>query len=373
MLEVGEYAVYYRILLIEMFANVIDISWFFQGIEDFRRTATRNIIIKIVSVVSIFIFVKSPNDLYKFIFICVLTNLFGNLALWIKIKKYIVKVKFNELNVLGQLKPTITLFIPQIAIQIYTIVDRTMIGSITGNMSEVGFYEQAQKMVKIVLTVITSLGTVMMPRIAKCYADGENEQIENYMHKTFRFVYMLAFPLIFGIIVVSDKFVPSFFGEGYDKVKILLKFLSWIILFIGMSNVTGSQYMISTKKQSQFTISVVVGAIINLILNSILIRHYQSLGAVISTICAELSVTLIQFYFIRDKFKLINIIKLAKNYLIASLIMFGITFVIGLFIESYLVCIFTQAAVGAIIYFIIITLFKDELFREILKRFKLVK
>ena len=213
--KTGEYSVYFKILLLEILANCFDISWFFQGIENFKKTAIRNIIIKIISVISIFLFIKNENDTGKYLVIYTLTNLFGNVSLWIGLKKYITKVKFKEIRFAKQLKPAITFFIPQIAIQIYTVLDKTMIGAITNNMSEVGYYEQTQKIVKMLLTLITSLGTVMVPRISKCYIDGNISQIRKYMNKTFRFVYMLAFPLIFGIIATADNFVPLFLGEGY--------------------------------------------------------------------------------------------------------------------------------------------------------------
>ncbi len=340
-----EYSLYYRILLLEMIANCIDISWFFQGMENFKSTAIRNIIVKILSVICIFLFVKSPEDVSKYLLIYVFTTLLGNVSLWLGIKKYLTKVDIKSLEILKQLKPTIALFIPQVAIQIYTVLDKTMIGSITNNMSEVGFYEQAQKIVKVLLTIITSLGTVMVPRIAQCYVNGETDKIKIYMNKTFMFVYMLSFPLIFGIIAVASKFVPMFFGQGYAEVIPLMQILSLIILFIGLSNVTGSQYLIATKKQKQFTVSVICGAVCNLILNFILIRYFKSLGATISTVISELCVTLVQFYYIRDNFKTLDIIKLAKNYFIASVIMFIVVSVIALFITSNVIEIFTQAIV----------------------------
>ena len=364
----GEYAVYYRILLLEMLANCLDISWFFQGIEHFKKTATRNIVVKIFSVISIFIFIKSKSDINKYLLIYVLTTLLGNCSLWIGINKYIQKVPFKELRVFSQIKPTISLFIPQIAIQIYTVLDKTMIGAILGDMSEVGYYEHTQKIVKILLTIITSLGAVMMPRIAKCYAEGAKEQIKAYMHKTFKFVYMLAFPLIFGIIAVSDNFVPLFLGAEYEKAKLLLKVMSLIILFIGLSNVTGSQYLLSTKKQKQFTISVICGAITNACLNLILINKFESLGAVIATVIAEFTVTAVQFGFIRETFKTIDIIKAAKNYLLAGSIMFALTMVIAILIKSSIICLVIQVGVGALTYFMILLLMKDSLVVEILNK-----
>lgn len=361
----GQYAIYYRILLLEMLANCIDISWFFQGIECFKKTVTRNICVKIVSVISIFLFIKNENDVEKYLLIYVLTTLLGNVSLWFGIKKYIVRTKIKELNVIKQLKPTIALFIPQIAIQIYTVLDKTMIGSITQNMAEVGYYEHTQKIIKILLTIITSLGTVMMPRIAKCYAEGETNQIKRYMYKTFRFVYSLSFPLVFGIIAVSDNFVPLFFGQGYEKVKLLMKCMSIIILFIGLSNVIGSQYLLSIKRQKQFTISVVCGAIMNIVLNFILIKNFESLGAVIATAVAELTVTLVQFYFIRNQFNIIQLVKISKNYIVSAIVMFIIVIIIDHIIKSNILGIVLQVIVGVIIYFGILLIEKDILLVEL--------
>ena len=365
----GEYALYYKILLLEMFANCIDISWFFQGIENFKKTATRNIVVKILSVISIFIFIKNENDVAKYLLIYVLTTLLGNASLWIGIKKYITKVNFKELKIFSQLKPTIQLFIPQIAIQVYTVLDKTMIGGMTGDMAEVGYYEQTQKIVKILLTVITSVGTVMMPRIAKCFAEGEIKQIKNYMNKSFQFVYMLAFPLVFGIIAVSDNFVPLFFGQGYEKVKILMKIMSFIILFIGLSNIIGSQYLLSTKNQKQYTTSVVCGAIVNVIFNFILIRFYKSIGAVIATVIAECVVTSVQFFFIRKEFNILKIIKLSKNYSISALIMFVVTIIIDIIVKSNMLGIILQVVFGGIIYFVILLIEKDNLILELKSKF----
>ena len=364
----GEYAIYYRILLLEMLAYCVDISWFFQGIEQFKKTATRNMSVKILSVISVFIFVKTRDDVDKYLLIYVFTTLFGNISLWLGLKRYIQKVSFKELKIFSQIKPTIAMFIPQIAIQIYTVLDKTMIGAILGDMSEVGYYEQTQKIVKVLLTIITSLGAVMMPRIAKCFADGNNEQIKAYMDKTFRFVYMLAFPLIFGLITVSDNFVPIFYGAGYDKVKILLKIMSLIIVFIGLSNVTGSQYLLSTKRQKQFTISVICGAIANAILNFIFIKYFKSVGAVIATVIAEFIVTAVQFYFIRKDFNIIEIIKKGRSYFIIALIMFSITTMIDFIIVSNKIGILVQVGVGAIVYFMILLLLKDRLIIELKNR-----
>ena len=357
----GDYSMYYKILILEILANSLDISWYFQGLEEFKRTVIRNTIVKLISVFCIFTLVKDVRDLNKYFFIYVLSNLIGNLSLWIYLPRFTEKVSFKELKVFRHFKPTIALFIPQVAVQIYTVLDKTMIGTIVLDKSEVGFYEQAQKIVKLLLAIATSLGTVMVPRMANTFANGDNNKLQEYMNKSFNFVLLLAFPLIFGIISISNKFVPIFYGDGYDKVVYLIINISPIILMIGLSNVIGTQYLLPTKQQKKFTISVVIGAIVNFVLNMIFIRWWQSIGASIATVLAEFTVTGVQFYLVRKEIKLRDVIKMAKNYLIASIIMLIVSFLIGAFISNNLVSITCQVIGGCIVYITLLIIMKDDM------------
>ncbi len=358
------YQMYYRILILEIIGNVVDISWFFQGLEEFKKTVARNMIVRLISVACIFIFIKERTDLAKYFLIYALSHLIGNGSLWLYLPKYLVKIKFKKLNILRHIRPTFSLFIPQIAIEVYTLLDRTMIGTIIADKSEVGFYEQSQKIIKIVLSMITSLGTVMLPRIATNFADGNKRTVRIYMEKSFHLVFLLAFPMIFGIIAVSNSFVPVFFGPGYDKVAILMSVISPIILLIGLSNVTGTQYLLPTKRQTQFTISVVCGAIVNLIMNSILIWKLGAIGASIGTILAELTVTLVQMYYVKDDFDFKKIIKSSENYLLASLLMFFICVIIGRLIHDNKISTIVQVGVGALTYAVVLLILKDKFIFE---------
>lgn len=366
----GEYKVYYTILLLEMIANILDISWFFQGLEEFRKTVTRNIIVKIISIICIFIFVKTNNDLKNYFWIYVLSTLIGNVSLWLYLPQYIKKVNIKNINIFKHIKPTISLFIPQIAIQIYTVLDKVMIGTIISDKSEVGFYEQSQKIVKILLTIVTSLGTVMLPRIAKIYMNGDKEKIQEYIRKAFNFVFFIAFPIMFGVIAVSNNFVPIFFGQGYDKVAMLINIISPILLAIGLSNVIGTQYLLPTKRQKEYTISVVLGAIINFIINMLLIKRCGALGAAIGTVIAEISVTVVQFVFIRKEIKILEILKVAKKYLITSIIMLLVCVFVGKIIRNKLMCVIIQVIIGTISYLVILLTIKDKFLYEILEKVK---
>ena len=366
----GDYQNYFKILILEIIANCIDISWFFQGLEEFKKTVIRNMLVKLISVVCIFIFVKTRQDLTKYFVIYVLSVLIGNGSLWLYLPKFLTKVSMKQLNVKKHFKPTFSLFIPQIAVEIYTILDRTMIGLIIHDKSEVGFYDQSQKIIKMLLTVITSLGTVMLPRIANNYANGKKKKIVKYMKKSFNMVFFLCFPMIFGIISVSDLFVPKFFGEGYDKVAVLMNLISPVILAIGLSNVIGTQYLLPTKRQKEYTVSVTCGAIINFIINISLIWNYGAIGASIGTLIAEFTVTLVQMFFIRKDFNIWKIIKSSRNYLFASGIMFVVCLVIKSIVRKPYFSMALQVAIGGIVYLTILIILEDKFVFEIIDRIR---
>ena len=364
----GEYHVYFRILLLEMLANIFDISWFYYGLEDFKKIAIRNILIEIVAALSLFVFVKDSSDTSIYVFIYSVRTLLIGILTWIGVHNLIELPK--KLEVFRHFKKTIYLFIPQVAIQIYTVLDKTMIGAILNDMDEVGYYEQSQKIIKAMLVLVTGVTTVMMPRIASFYSENRKDKIIEYMNKTFKFVFMFTIPLMFGTIVVSDTFAPMFFGVGFEKVPTIMKILSAIIIFISISNITGNQYLLSVKREKEYTISVIVGAIVNVILNYILIRYYKSYGAAIATVIAELCVTVVQLYFVRKDFKLRDIFRGSIHYWIAGIIMFFVCLFLDAQLEHLMMSVIVETCFGIIVYFVLLLLFKDRFLMELSENVK---
>lgn len=364
----GEYSVYYKILIFEIIANIIDISWVYQGLEEFKKIVTRNTVIRLISTILTFILVHNDNDLWIYITIYAVTNLLGNLSLWFRYKQYIT-FKITGINLRQHIKPIITLFIPQVAIQIYVLLDKTMLGSILNNMDEVGYYDQSQKIIKTLLTLITSMGTVMLPRIAKTFADKNHAKIKDYMYKTFNYVYMFSIPLMFGLIAVSHNFVPVFLGPGYEEAISVINIMSVIILFISLSNIIGIQYLLPTKRQKEYTISVVAGALVNLSLNFALIPIFRAIGATIATVAAEFTVTIIQFYSVRKDFKISDILRMSSKYFIASILMFLICSAVGIIIKDDISSLFAQTTIGFISYFFILIALKNTFILDILSKY----
>ena len=365
----GNYSMYFKILILEIIANAIDISWFFQGMEEFKKTVTRNIVVKIISTAFIFLLVKTKNDLIIYFIIYVLSNLLGNMSLWMYLPKYVDKIKFKNLSIVKHIKPTISLFIPQIAIQVYTVLDKTMLGRILGDMTEVGNYEQSQKIIKLSLTIVTSLGTVIIPRIANTFANNNKDEIKRYMEKVFNFVWALGIPIMLGIMAISYKFVPWFLGKGFDKSKILLIVGAPLIMAIGLNSATGMQYLIPTKKQNIFTKSVIIGAVFNFCANLILIPIIKSVGAIVASVLAETIILFVQLIYIRKDFSLKLIYEKCPKYIFSGIVMLIITILVGHFLEASILTTFIQIGIGVITYFTLLIILKDELIYSLLNKY----
>ena len=361
----GDYAFYYRILLFEMLANFLDISWLFQGLEDFKKITIRNVIVKVASIAATFLFVKTPDDLWIYLLVYCMTTLLGSLTLWPSLKEHIKKPE--RINIKPHLKPVLVLFLPQIAVQVYTVLDKSMLGWLS-DMDQVGFYEQVQKVVKVFLAFITALGTVMMPHIASCYAAGETQKIKEYMKKTFSFVFFAACPISAGVIVVAPRFVPLFFGPGYEGAISIMQIISVIVLLIGLSNVAGMQFLLPTKRQKEFTLSIIAGTVTNVVFNLLLIPLMQGNGAAVATVIAEFAVTAVQFIFIHRSLPLYEIMHSEIKYVILSVIMAGICLGVDRFLPGGWTGLAIEALIGVATYCCLLVITKDKLLLEFKKK-----
>lgn len=365
----GDHLIYWYQAL-NIIAVLFDISWFFQGLEEFGKIVLRNFIIKFASIVLIFVLIHQPDDLNTYVCLIGLMNVFSGLSIWLYLPKYLVAVPRREIKPFRNFSIIIQMFLPQIAIQIYTVLDKTMIGVMTGSPLENGYYEQAEKVVKMSLTIVTSLGTVMLPRIAYAYAHKDYETIRTSMMRSYRFVWFLTVPMFCGFIAVSSNFVPWFFGPGYDKVVPLMQILSGLVIAIGLSNVTGIQYMLPTNQQNKLTLTVVCGAVVNFALNLFLIPMMQSIGAAIASLVAEITVTAIQFYIVRSVFSVAEIGRLSIKYLFSGFIMFAVTYPFSIYLEPSIVHTFITITAGCLIYVGSLLLTKDSMLYTFISKVK---
>ncbi|MFE8701744.1 flippase [Cytobacillus sp. FJAT-54145] len=361
---VDSYQTIFLIQSIYILAAAVDISWLYMGLEDFKKTVIRNLFVRVIGVICIFLFVKTSTDLWIYVFILAFSQFLGHLSLWVYLPKTISRVKLKWIDIKKHLKPSISLFIPQIAIQIYLVLNKTMLG-IFSNTNEVGYFDNADKVVKIVLSIVTAMGVVMLPRVANTFAKGQINRVKEYLYHSFDFASYLSIPLMFGLAGIALEFAPWFFGPEFSKSGLLICVISPIVLFIAWSNVIGQQYLMPIGNMRVYTYSVVMGAIINLILNFLLIGPYQSTGTAIATVIAEFCVIVVQLYFVRHEFKIKKLLRSLWKYLTAGFFMFLFIRYIGNSLGVGYKTTAVQVITGAPIYFILLFIMKSELNRKL--------
>ncbi len=351
----------YLIGAISIINIIFDVGWLYSGMEEFGKLLLRNTIFKIVHVGYIFVFIKGKDDLPLYM----LESAFGlisSMALWPGLPKIVGRPVWRELRPFRHMGVILSLFIPTIAIEVYTVLDKTMIGLITHNAFENGYYEQAIRISRMMLNVITALGMVMIPRIGKLYFKNDIEQVHKYMYRSYRFVWFLGIPMCFGLLMTAGNFIPWFLGPGYDKVVSLNGILAFLILAIGIGNVTGAQYLVPTRRQNMFTLSVVIGATVNFGCNLVLIYFFQSTGAAIASVLAEASVAVTQLIIVRKELSPRKILKASTHYFIAGALMVVVLMPFKLTFSPSIIHTLIMIFVGAAVYFLTLLIMKDDFF-----------
>lgn len=354
-------------LILAQSVNIVcvmfDITWLFQGLQEFKKTALRSITIKLIFVLFTFVFIKKPEHLTLYAFGYALIQVIANASLWLYLPKYLEKCRISIKGIVSNIWPSFLLFIPTVATQIYTVLDKSMIGFMTETSTQNGLYEQAEKIVRMGLTVYTAYGAVVAPKIATLKSERQDVEIKNQLKTSIRVMWLIVLPMTAGVIAISKSFVPWFYGEGYEGVAPLLRIFSLLFIAVGLSNVLAVQYLVPVKKQNIFTLSVVSGAIINFLMNYFMIQKYYAIGAAISSVIAETIITSIQMYYVISKerlFTIKEIFKPALPYFVYSLVMLGVTLTISHFMPATVVASVLIVIVGVCIYLGLLIFNKDS-------------
>ena len=353
------------ILGIVLLTKMIDISWLFTGKEDFKKITLRNTMVKVAGVISIFTFIKSSEDLYLYIFLIVVFDFLGQFVMWIPAKKFIKRPSFNGNAIKKNLQPIVLLFLPQVAISLYVVLDRTLLG-LLGSYSDVGIYEQGQKLTSILLTVVSSLGAVMLPRVANLLSERKEEEAQNMVRFSFILYNLIIFPMIFGLIAINEVFVKLFLGQNFQDVKYVLYIIVFNIMFIGWTNILGYQVLVVRNKNKEFMLSTTIPAIVSVAVNIAVIPFFGYIGASITSVVVETLVFAIQWYYSRNiinKNLLFN--KDLAKIILSSLVMFGAVMLCKMTIALEGVTgLVTYLAIGGISYLGMIFLLKTVNIRE---------
>lgn len=270
---------------------ILDISWYFTGTGKIKNTVARSSIVKVVQTIAIFCFVKSPDDLILYILIMSVGTLVGNLALWAMAQREIPYEKISFANVVSHVKPNLVLFIPLLASSVFVYMDKIMLGAIASS-ADLGVFEYAEKIVRIPLTMISAIGAVMMPHISGLLAQQEHATCQRYFGISMRYISLLASAMFFGFLAVGPELADVYLGKGFSECGRLIQVMSAIIIFSSFANIIRTQWLIPQKKDKKYAEAIISGAVINLLLNILLIPSMGSVGAAIGTIGAEAMVFL---------------------------------------------------------------------------------
>lgn len=358
----------YRLLLIinllSFISWIFDVSWYFQGMENFKVTAIRNGIVKILATILIFILVKKPSDVALYTFIYVIAALIGNLTMVPYLKSEVFFERFQIRSILKHFKGILSLFLPVVAIQLYTVLNRIMLGALSTS-AQVSYFSQIMTVINLSLSIISAFVGVLTPHIANIYTKGLHEEIKKLSKLAVNFVYLLGLPMIIGCLICGDIFVPVFFGSQYRPAVPVLYILSILFIVLGFGQVLGG-FLISTNRQGNYTVAVSLAAVTNLILNFVFLMylHMGAIGVSIATIISESVATLVQIYYLRDILNMADLFKGGLRYgciavvsiLPASFVILSINISLSVKLILIIIC-------SVFCYFVILLLLNDKIFR----------
>ncbi len=358
----SNYKYYFVALLPLLLATAFDISWFYTGIEKMGYTVARNTICRIVGIFVLFVFVQNKEDLFLYMLLNSLIQLLGNMSMWTYLKNLVVKVPFKTLKLNHHIKETLNYFIITIAISFYTVLDKILIGYITGDNYQNGYYEQANKIIGIAKTIsFVVVNSIMGARLSYLFEKKEYDEIRNRINNSIDFILFISFGFIFGILAVANNFVPFFFGVGYEPVIPLLCLMTPLLFFIALSTCLGSHYYLPSGQIKLSTHMTILGSIINLCFNLFLIPKLGATGAVIGTLIGEGFIAAIYCIHGREYMPISLIFNKSYKRMIAGCLMLTASYFVDYYsIFNQNITLFLQIFAVSGIYLFVLYILKDS-------------
>lgn len=362
-----------------VFLAPLNIEWYFGGRERFGMITMRSLVIKVVMIAGLFLFVRNRSDVMPYMWLQTASLLLNHIWNWgYLVKNEVKKCSIKSLNIRLHIKPILLLFASSVAISIYTMLDTLMLGFLS-NYTEVGYYTSAMKISRLVMPIVAAMSPVVFVRVSALKEQGDFDTIKEVLKGSFAYMYTIAVPVTFGIIVIAPRFVPFFFGEEFIPSTLSLQILSLLILIIGMNNVYGPQLVQGMGHDKLFLKGVLVGTVLNFTLNMILIKPFGSVGASVASVLSETVVTIVMYLFSLRILKLHYDKKTMIAPWVAIIPMFVVSMLVNNFMKvhdvTYLLIVISSSVFFyvAIMYFV----FKNQVIVSVidgvLSKFRIIK
>lgn len=340
--------IYFLISGLTLIGNLFDITWFFQGIENFKKITLRNFFIRIFSFFAIVFLINDSSDLTLYIFINALSNLISQMSLWISLPKFIDFIKLPLRNIVIHLRPSLTYFIAKISMTAYQNATKTILGTMT-NMTVLGLYSNSYVIVMLAANVVNAMNTVLIPRMSNMFGNNDEKGMINLLTRSIHLQLYFTIAIMFGIIAISNSLIDWFFGPEFSEIKYILPLLSPVVVTQSFQMAVASQYLIPRNEMKSYNLSIIFGAIVTIFVTVSLTPLFKVYGAVIGINTGYLSVALIRLYILykQTEFRL-NYIEICK-YLFSGIIM-CISVIATNRLQSSLLTTILQVSLGGIIY-----------------------
>lgn len=329
---------------------MMDITWFYSGMEKFKLTVLRNTIIKVGTLICTLLFVKDEGDVVKYACIVVGGTMLSNLCLVSPLRKYVHWKTPAWKEIGNHIKPNLIIFAAAFSVSLYIDMDKIMLGQMT-NMSEVGFYTSSERFLKLPMLLPVALNTVMLARMSHI-AGREEKREKELVNRSLELAMMIVSAASFGISGIADLIVPAFFGNGFEKCVSLLMIMLPSRLFVCFTNVIHSHYLMPYNRDWLSMAARLVGAVVNISANLLLIPRFESIGAAIATFMAEIAVCVVQCWGIRKSIPINQYLNNVIPYIGAGILMWGGLRIVGRYIQlGFWSQLIINITVGIILYF----------------------
>ncbi len=350
----------YLIVGSSLFLNFFNIDFLYYGLEQFTFISIKNTIFKLLVFLILVIFIKNDSDiiLYASLFAIgtagnYITNLFFS-------RKY-VKLTFKGLCFKKHMPSILRLIIVNLAIEVYSLIDITMLGSILPSKESVATYSYANRITKIVITIINSFTLIVIPRLSKMYEEKKYDDFNHLLSKSLKLIIILGVPLVIGILFVADDAINILYTTAYSKSAKVLKILSAITIISPIGYLLGSRVLLVTGNEKKMIYAVIIGAVVNIILNAILISRLKEVGAAIASLISEILVASLYIGFGKKYFRIVDIDKMIGNLIVPIGTMLFFLFLFKYIFSNIYFRFSLSVCISAIIYFLLLILQKDNL------------
>ena len=352
----------FLLLSATIFFTAIGCEWFYQGIEDFKYVAIRGLLVKLLSVVLLFLFVKTKEDILWYGAYTVLGVLGGNIFNFIRLRKYLHRdvIDFRALHPLRHLKPALHVFALNVVISIYLQLNNVLLGFMK-DAEAVGYFTAATKIMMITMSISSSLGAVIMPRTSNLIAEGRMDEFRILIQKSYDFVLAFAMPLTVGLIFTSPSIILLLSGEGFAPAVLTSQIVASNILMVGLSGVMGIQVLYPLGKINIVILCTLIGAAVNVFFNVLLIPRYGHNGTAVAYMLAEVAVTVSMFLIGRKYIPIQFLKKQHLHYVGGGIVMGGVLYFISLLGLSIISTLITMICVGIMVYIIVLLWLKDSI------------